>query len=228
LERSRRRRPSPALAVACLALFVALGGTVLAATKIDGRTIKVKSLPGNRVTIASLPGNRLMPGTIQGDRLAPNSIKGDKIDVATLGQVPSADHAISADSARRADTATAAGHATDASTINGRSVGCAEGKREFAGACWDVHFSPTVASATEAAGACAATGGELPEGLALRAFAGQPGTEVGAADEWTDDIAETGPSFGVTVIYFSATAQTLDATDSSVLKHFRCVTPLLH
>jgi hypothetical protein len=36
------RRPSPALLVACLALFVALGGTVLAATKIDGRTIKVK------------------------------------------------------------------------------------------------------------------------------------------------------------------------------------------
>jgi hypothetical protein len=42
LERSPWRRPSPALVVACLALFVALGGTVLAATKIDGRTIKVK------------------------------------------------------------------------------------------------------------------------------------------------------------------------------------------
>lgn len=228
MERSRWRRPSPALVVACLALFVALGGTVLAATKIDGRTIKVKSLPGNRVAVASLPGNRLKPGTVPGDRLAPNSIKGDRIDTATLGQVPNADHATAAETARRADTATAAGHATDASTINGRSVGCGEGKREFAGACWDLHFSSTIASASEASAACAATGGELPEALTLLAFRGQPGSDVGTADEWTSDITDAGPSYGVTMIFFNAVAQKLEGTDASVPKHFRCVTPLLH
>ena len=56
MKRWRPPRPSPALLVACLALFVALGGTVLAATKIDGRTIRVKSLPGNRLTPGSVPG----------------------------------------------------------------------------------------------------------------------------------------------------------------------------
>jgi hypothetical protein len=218
LERSRLRRPSPALLVACLALFVALGGTVLAATKIDGRTIKVKSLPGNRVAVASLPGNRL----------APKSIKGDQIDITTLGQVPSADHATSADSARRADTATAADHAADATKINGRSVGCSEGEREFAGACWDVQVDPRTASAPEAAVACAALGGELPSPLTLLAFARQAGTAVGAVDEWTGDIAEAGPSFGATVVFFNASARRLEAVDDSFAKHFRCVTPLLH
>jgi hypothetical protein len=218
LERSRLRRPSPALVVACLALFVALGGTVLAATKIDGRTIKVKSLPGNRVAVASLPGNRL----------APKSIKGDQIDITTLGQVPSADHATSADSARRADTATAADHAADATQINGRSVGCAEGERDFAGACWDVQVDPNPATAPQAAVACAAMGGELPSPLALLAFAGQAGTAVGAVDEWTGDIAEVGPSFGATVVFFNAGARRLEAIDDSFAKHFRCVSPLLH
>jgi hypothetical protein len=228
LDRSRWRRPSPALVVACLALFVSLGGTVLAATKIDGRTIKVKSLPGNRVAVASLPGNRLAPGTIPGDRLAPKSIKGAQIDITTLGQVPSADHATSADTARRADTATAAEHAADATKINGRSVGCGEGAREFAGACWDVQVDPKSASAPEAAAACAAMGGELPSPLALLAFSAQAGTAVGAVDEWTDDIAEAGPSFGATVVFFNAGARRLEGIDDSFAKHFRCVTPLLH
>jgi hypothetical protein len=214
--------------VACLALFVALGGTVLAATKIDGRTIKVKSLPGNRVAVASLPGNRLAPGTIPGDRLAPKSIKGGQIDITTLGQVPSADHATSADSARRADTATAADHAADATKINGRSVGCAEGTREFAGACWDLQAEPQSATAPEAAVACAAKGGELPSPLALLAFAEQAGTAVGAVDEWTNDIAEAGPSFGAAVVYFSASARRLEAIADTFSKRFRCVTPLLH
>jgi hypothetical protein len=228
LERSRRRRPSAALVVACLALFVALGGTVLAATKIDGHTIKVKSLPGNRVAVASLPGNRLQPGTISGDRLAPKSINGSQIDIATLGQVPSADHAGSAETARRADTATAADHAADASTINGHSVGCAEGRREFAGACWDVHPSSTIANASEAAALCAATGGELPEALTLLAFMGQPGTGVGVTDEWTNGITDAGPTFGATVIFLDAASKRLEGTDASGSMHFRCVTPLLH
>src|ERR1700761_4031211 len=104
MERTRWRRPSPALVIACLALFVALGGTVLAATKIDGRTIRVKSLPGNRLTPASLPGNRLQAGTIPGSRLAPGSVKGTQIDAASLGPVPSATHADAADPAHRAQT----------------------------------------------------------------------------------------------------------------------------
>jgi hypothetical protein len=226
MECSRLRRPSPALVVACLALFVALGGTVLAATKIDGRTIKVKSLPGNRVAVASLPGNRLAPGTIPGNRLAPKSIKGAQIDTATLGQVPSADHATSADSARRADTATAAEHAADATKINGRSVGCAEGEREFAGACWDVLANRTAVGLIEAESRCAMEGGELPQAIALRTFLDQPGVLIGVAGEWTDDVVASD------LVHFGATVLEADgsfvADNSNSARQYRCVTPLLH
>lgn len=50
------RRQAPALIVAGLALVAAMGGTVYAAGKINGRTIKVKSVPGNRLAIGSVPG----------------------------------------------------------------------------------------------------------------------------------------------------------------------------
>ena len=93
------RRQAPALVIAGLALVAALSGTVYAAGKISGRTIKVKSLPGNRLAVGSVPGNRLKPGALRGSQLAPGSITGIQIDASTLGQVPSAVHAETAESA---------------------------------------------------------------------------------------------------------------------------------
>jgi hypothetical protein len=226
MERSRWRRPSPALVIACLALFVALGGTVLAATKIDGRTIKVKSLPGDRLVVGSVPGNRLRPGTIPGSRLAPNSVKGDQIAVETLGQVPNATHADSADNARRAQTAIAADHATDASTVNGHAVGCGGGQREFAGACWDLSLNPTAANAIDAAALCASEGGELPKAVTLLAFNRQPGVQPDSGGELTSDIRVESTNFW-SVALIEGTAH-LSIVESSLPFHFRCVTPLLN
>jgi hypothetical protein len=225
MERSAWRRPSPALLVACVALFVALGGTVLAATKIDGRTIRVKSLPGNRLAVGSLPGNRLQAGTIPGSRLAKGSVKGDQIDVATLGQVPSAAHADSADTARRAQTAVAADPAADASTVNGRSVGCGTGKAEFAGACWDLSASPTAVTAPEAAMTCASEGGELPAGLELLAFVQQPGVQLPSGAEWTNEVEFINTTHYAVVVRLSNGFQ-IEGPAEQI--HFRCVTPLLN
>src|SRR3954453_5676702 len=140
------RRQAPALVVAAIALVAALGGTVYAAGKINGHTIKVKSLPGNRLAIGSVPRNRLKPGavpsaqmapgSIQGDRLAPGSVTGLQVDVSTLGQVPSAVHADIAESARDAETALNSANATNAQKINGYEAGCGAGTVLFAGACW--------------------------------------------------------------------------------------------
>jgi hypothetical protein len=218
-------RPSPALLIACVALFVALGGTVLAAKKIDGHTIRVKSLPGNRLAVGSVPGNRLHQGTIPGSSLAPGSVKAGQIDVGSLGPVPSAVHADSADSARRAQTAIAAEHATDATTVNGRDVGCREATREFAGACWDLRPSTTAVTATEAAGACANAGGELPRVLSLLAFAAQPGVAVDFAGEWTSDIrVDSGGTLSVPVL---ENGTKLNLIAPGVPHDFRCVTPLV-
>lgn len=226
MERSRWRTPSPALVVACLALFVALGGTVLAATKIDGRTIKVKSLPGNRLALASLPGNRLKPGTVPGDRLTPNSVKGDKIDAATLGQVPSATHATSAETARHAETATAANHATDASTINGRAVGCGEGKREFAGACWDVQLHTRQLTMVEAAAQCGEEGGELGDPASVLAFNALPGVASDIGGELTSSLHVESAGYWSPVVV-EGTEEIRTEWRFAPL-HFRCVTPLLH
>lgn len=226
MKRPRPPRPSPALVIACLALFVALGGTVLAATKIDGRTIRVKSLPGNRLTPASVPGNRLQAGTIPGSRLAPGSVKAKQIDVGSLGPVPSATHADSADTARRAQTAIAAEHAADATTVNGRAVGCRAGTREFAGACWDLRPSEAALTVTEATAACAAVGGELPILLSLMAFVQLPGVQPEVAREWTSNVkVDSAGAWSAPVLEGGTEPRIEDVTHAN---HFRCVTPLLH
>jgi hypothetical protein len=225
MKRRRLPRPSPALLIACLALFVALGGTVLAATKIDGRAIRVKSLPGNRLTVGSLPGNRLQAGTIPGSRLAPRSVKARQIDVGSLGPVPSATHADSADSARRAQTAIAAEHAADATTINGRAVGCREGTREFAGACWEVRPSVAAMTAAEATAACAAVGGELPAGLALIGFRATPGVQIDVDEEWINQVWVNNPTSDAVLVLMSNNRFGIRTPDEP--HHFRCVTPLV-
>jgi hypothetical protein len=214
MKRSGWRHPSPALVIACVALFVALGGTVLAATKIDGKTIKVRSLPGNRLEVGSVPGNRI----------AAHSLKGAQIQVDTLGEVPSAAHAGAADTARRAQTATAADHAADATTINGHAVGCASGRREFAGACWDLQPSAAAVNATEAAAACAAQGGELPGLLTFMAYEREPGIRMSVDGEWTDQITALANDYDVITLLASGG---IFAAPPQSLFHYRCVTPLL-
>jgi hypothetical protein len=92
-------RPSAAMVVALLALFVALGGTVYAASTINGKSVKKNTLPGNRVKTSSLPGNKLKKQTVAANRLKNETITGTQINEATLGKVPSA---------ATADTATTA------------------------------------------------------------------------------------------------------------------------
>jgi hypothetical protein len=220
------RRQAPALVVAALALIAALGGTVYAAGKISGRTIKVKSLPGNRLVPASVPGNRLKPGAIKGSQLAPGSITGIQIDASTLGQVPSAIHAETAESARDAETALNAANAENARTVNGYEAGCKGGTRAFAGACWQTGASDTALNAPAAAAACATQGGELPDALSLAAFSQQPGVTLSAGDEWSGDIPVVS---GVDVFAVVTVAQDgkVNSALSTATKKFRCVIPLV-
>jgi hypothetical protein len=79
------RRPSAAMVVALLALFVAMGGSVYAANKLSGKTIIKNSLPGNRIK--------------------KNSVTGTQVKESTLGTVPSATNAASATNATNATNA---------------------------------------------------------------------------------------------------------------------------
>ncbi len=76
--------------VACLALFVALGGSVYAASKIDGKHVKRNSLPGNRLKPKSVTANRIKPKVLTGRQVKARSLTGRQINQGTLDDVTAA------------------------------------------------------------------------------------------------------------------------------------------
>jgi hypothetical protein len=83
----RISRPSPALIVAIVALFMALGGTSYAALKITGKNVQNSTLTGVDVKNKSLGPKEHKP----------NSLGGGQINEALLGTVPMAAKATDAD-----------------------------------------------------------------------------------------------------------------------------------
>ena len=98
----RRRRPSAAFIISCLALFMAMGGVSygFAAGSIDSKEIKNNDVRGKDVREGTLNGSRMSRS---------NSLKGGDIDESSLGKLPLA---ASADNA-----ATVGGVGADALTI---------------------------------------------------------------------------------------------------------------
>ena len=70
--------------VACLALFVALGGSVYAAGKISGNQIKANSLPGNRVKAKTLTAKQVKPESLTGAQIKAGSLTGTQIQAGSL------------------------------------------------------------------------------------------------------------------------------------------------
>jgi hypothetical protein len=83
MQRLLHRRPSPALVIAGIALFVSLGGVSygLARGSIDSREIRNNSIKSRDVR----------NGALVGKDFGRNSIGGPRIDESTLGPVPGAD-----------------------------------------------------------------------------------------------------------------------------------------
>src|SRR4029077_11108633 len=83
MQRFHPRRPSAAMLVAIIALFVGLVGGAYAASSIDGNSIK--------------------NGSIKGSKLKKNTLTGTQVNESTLGAVPNAVHADTATNAKHAD-----------------------------------------------------------------------------------------------------------------------------
>jgi hypothetical protein len=229
-----------ALAVAGLALFAALGGSVYAASRvrIDGRMVRSKSLPGDRLKLRSVPANRLKPHSIPatglapgvlGELLAATPLTGIEINETTLGQVPRATHAESADYATSAGDAQTALHAVDAidaQKVNGHSAGCLPSTLAFAGACWQSSPSNAATTAPQAAIECAKQGGTLPDALELAAFAVQPGVNLDPGDEWSGDIPVVSGENAYAVVTVAADSA-INRDLSTATHHYRCVIPLV-
>ena len=79
------RTPSPALVIACAALFVALGGVAYAAATIGSEDIVDGSIRNRDFKDGTLRGQESKP-----DGFGPNAIKEQALDANKLKQVPSA------------------------------------------------------------------------------------------------------------------------------------------
>lgn len=82
------RPPSPAMVVALIALFVAMGGTGYAALKLSANSVGTRQLKKGAVTTS-----KLHRGAVTGSQVASNSLTGAQINASTLGTVPNAANA---------------------------------------------------------------------------------------------------------------------------------------
>jgi len=108
----RVAKPSPALVIACLALFVSLGGVGYAAAtgsigsrevrnnSIRSKDVRNNGLSGRDIANASLSGADVKNGRLLGVDIEDQSITGRDVDEHTLGPVPAAEAAAFAVSAR--------------------------------------------------------------------------------------------------------------------------------
>jgi hypothetical protein len=111
------RRPSPALVISLIALFVALGGTGYAALKLPKNSVGSKQLKKNAVT-----SSKIKAGAITGAKVKNGSLTGADIQLGALGTVPSATNAANATNAGHASSADNATHAGNADTVGGETI----------------------------------------------------------------------------------------------------------
>jgi hypothetical protein len=80
-----RLRPSPALVVAFIALFAAMGGLGYAATKLKPNSVKTKTIRNGAVTSGKLADGSVTTAKLSRDAVAPNAV--NAMDAAKLGGV---------------------------------------------------------------------------------------------------------------------------------------------
>jgi hypothetical protein len=162
------RHLSFANVVACIALFVALGGGAYAASKINGNSIQNGSIGGGKLKNATVGAGKLKNGTITSKQIAPGTLTGGDINVTTLGTVPSAQTATTANTASSATNAINANHATTAGSATTANTAASATSATSA----DTAKSATEADHAATAGDADTLNGETAAELTLSCQAG--------------------------------------------------------
>jgi hypothetical protein len=113
MSRLIRHRPSPAMVIALLALFIAMAGTGYAATQLPANSVGSKQLKKNAVVRVKIKNN-----AVNGAKVLDGSLIGADIKESSLAKVPSATLADTATRATNATTATNATHAAGAAALD--------------------------------------------------------------------------------------------------------------
>jgi hypothetical protein len=116
IGRLKGARPSPALVISLVALFVSIGGIGYAATTITGKNVKNSSLTGKDVKNSSLTGSDIKNSSLSGKDIKNNSLTGSDVLESKLGKVPSAGTADTAGAARIAQVKIVTAHGTAPAT----------------------------------------------------------------------------------------------------------------
>jgi hypothetical protein len=187
---SLSRLPSPALVIACVALFVSLGGVSygLAKGSIDSRelknnTIRSKDVRNNTLRTFDIRNNEvrgfdIRNSTIQGRDVAFNTLTGQDISESSLGTVPSATTADTAGTANTANsvatlkTIAPTGVAEGAAPVTLAAHGplTLTGSCDAAGANNEAVLRVQTTEANSAAGGTSAIGGAAPITLTDASF----------------------------------------------------------
>lgn len=215
MPEKKRYGLSYANVVSTLALFVALGGTAVAAGLIDGKKIKPKSITGKQIKSKSVPGSDLKPDSVRGRQVLESSLR-------KVPRSARADRSVSADTSAVADLALALG---PAATANLRDR-CPTGTTAYAGVCIETEpRSPMNWPA--AARACGDSGGRLAGLEELEGFRQQPGITLSGTEHTSAYLDLNGLSGGgemtVGITDGGTLAPGFDYGASSA--PFRCVFP---
>jgi hypothetical protein len=133
--RLKGARPSPALVISLVALFVSIGGIGYAATTITGKNVKNGSLTGADVKNSSLTGKDVKNSSLTGKDIKNNSLTGSDVLESKLGKVPSAGTADTASSASisKVQIVTATGSAPNSGAVASVTANCPAGTRVVGG-----------------------------------------------------------------------------------------------
>ena len=105
-----KRVPSPAMAVAFVALLAALSGTAIALpgrNTVDSGDIRRGAVKNSDIARGAVTGSKVRNRTLTGVKIRNDSLTGRQIDERTLSRVPSAEEATRANTANTANTANA-------------------------------------------------------------------------------------------------------------------------
>lgn len=162
----KRSIPSPAMAVALVALFMAMGGSAYAGAKLTKNSVTNKTIKNNAVT-----GKKVKNGSITGADIKANSLTGTQINEATLGKVGDAETVDGIDStgfapAKSVLTWNVAMNRGDAPRVLGKF-----GPFTFTGRC-------------EVAGANTSAYGDVTTSVDNVYSYGDPDLDIGETDQW--------------------------------------------
>jgi hypothetical protein len=76
------KMPSPAMLVALVALFVSLGGSAYAVTKIGTNQIKNDAVTTPKINNGAITSAKLKSGAVQGDRLSVIQVEGETVQIS--------------------------------------------------------------------------------------------------------------------------------------------------